>query len=282
MSVAAQSGQESGPRARGRRPEAALRGAGRFAVLLALCAPALAADWGRVTVSGTSVTLENSRVRARYGEYMTPDVGPKDAIVELAILPGGFNLAGRIDSRAASHSKGKANRISTIEIVRDDAQRKTARLDFGGAAVQEVSIYPDAPWLEITYQRHDVNIFDTAGPKLEYEIFGAAEWATACGWTDPYPAYPDNYYRSEWGAPGPLGYRGRFILGAYDRASGRGYGRVMPVADVDVVKLLFSRGFEMFPHYRPRREQRSFTGYLFVVTGGAQEIIAVGKRLAER
>jgi hypothetical protein len=79
-----------------------------------------------------------------------------------------------------------------------------------------------------------------------------------------------------------LEYRGKFILGAYEKATGRGYGRVMPIADVDVVKLLFSRGFEMFPHYQPRREQRSFTGYLFVATGGAEEIVALGKRLAER
>lgn len=259
----------------------------RFAAVLLACAAAGAADWGSVAVVNTgdrSVVLENSRIRVRYGQYMTSDVGTKDAIVELVRKPDSVNLAGRIDSRSASHSKGKANRLSSVEILRDGADRKTVRLDFGdGAAVQDVSIYPDAPWIEIAYHRHDVNIFDTAGPKLEYEIVGAAEWAKECGWGDVrYPPYPDNYYRREWGSPGPLEYRGHFILGAYNRASGRGYGRVMPSSDVDVVKLLFSRGFEMFPHYQPRREQRSFTGYLIVVAGGAEEIVQLGKTLADR
>lgn len=254
--------------------------------LLAIVGALGAADWGRIELpSGPDrgVTLENSRLKVRYGQYTAKDVGAKDAIVELVIKPGGENLAGRIDSRSANGSKGKSNRLTKVEVVRDGADRKTVRLDYGdGAAVEDVSIAPDAPWIEITYRHHDVNIFDTAGPKLEYAIFGAAEWATARQWSAAYPAYPESYYRKEWSAPGPLEYRGHFILGAYDPATGRGYGRVMPTADIDVVKLLFSRGFEMFPHYQPRRPQRDFTGYLFVVTGGAAEIPRTGKALAER
>lgn len=246
----------------------------------------LAADWGsvRATSGGErGATLENSRIRVRYGSYQASDVGPKDAIVELVIKPAGVNLAGRIDSRSANGSKGQSNRLSAVEVVRDGADRKTVLLDYGeGTAVEEVSIYPDAPWLEITYQHHDVNIFDTPKPKLEYEVYGAAEWAKSRGWTERYPAYPESYYRKEWSAPGPLEYRGQFILGAYDPSTGNGYGRVMPVEHVDVVKLLFSRGFEMFPHYQPRRPQASFTGYLFVVTGGADEIVRRGKELADR
>jgi hypothetical protein len=254
----------------------------RIALLFAVSLAASAADWGSITTAEHSVVLENARIRVRYGEYQSSDVGPKDAIVELAAKPGGPNLAGRIDSRSASHSKGKANRITASAILHDGADRKTVRLDFGGEAVQEVSIYPDAPWIEITYLNHDVNIFDTAGPKLAYEIFGADQWAAARGWKERYPAYPESYYRREWSAAGPLEYLGKFVMGAYDPARGNGYGRVMPTADVDVVKLLFSRGFEMFPHYQPRREQRPFTGYLFVVTRGAAEVLEMGKRLAER
>jgi hypothetical protein len=258
----------------------------RVALLLLIATLAYAADWGRVTVSNDGergAILENSRLRIRYGQYITKDVGPKDAIVELVVKPGTENLAGRIDSRSANSSKEKANRLTSVQLLHDGDDRKTVRLDYGdGSAVQDVSIYPDEPWIEITYLHHDVNIFDTAGPKLEYEVYGAKEWAAARNWQEVYPAYPESFYRKEWGAPGPLDYWGYFILGAYDPATGRGYGRVMPSADVDVIKLLFSRGFEMFPHYRPRRPQRSFTGYLFVVTGGAREILERGKALAER
>jgi hypothetical protein len=258
----------------------------RLACFLLLATLAGAADWSRVAVSNTGdrgAILENSRLRVRYGQYQTPDVGPKDAIVELVAKPGTENLAGRIDSRSANSSKLKANRLTNVELLHDGEDRKTLRLDYGdGSAVQDVTIYPDEPWIEITYRHHDVNIFDTAGPKLQYEVYGAAEWAAARNRQEIYPAYPESFYRKEWGAPGPLEYRGYFILGAYDPATGRGYGRVMPSADVDVVKLLFSRGFEMFPHYQPRRPQRDFTGYLFVVTSGPQEIQARGKALAER
>lgn len=253
---------------------------------LACAVAATAADWGRVSVTDTGdrgATLENSRLLVRYGSYLSKDVGAKDAIVDLIIKPGTQNLAGRIDSRSANGSKGKSNRLTCVEVLRDTQDRKTVRLDYGdGTAVQDVTIYPDAPWIEITYHHHDVNIFDTAGPKLEYAVFGAAEWAASRQWPQPYPAYPEGFYRKEWDAPGPLAYNGHFILGAYDPATGRGYGRVMPSDDVDVIKLLFSRGFEMFPHYQPRRPQRSFTGYLFVVTGGAEEILSLGKKLAER
>jgi len=258
----------------------------RVLLLLAVVWPLAAADWGRVSVvneGDRGATLENSRIRVRYGRYEAKDDGPKEAIVELTILPGGRNLAGRIDSRSANSSKGKANRLSSVSVAHDAVDRKTVHLDYGeGSAVQDVSIYPDAPWIEITYFHHDVNVFDTAGPELVYEAFGAADWAKSRGWQESYPAYPESYYRREWSPPGGLEYRGQFILGAYERATGLGYGRVMPVEHVDVVKLLFSRGFEMFPHYQPRRPQAAFTGYLFVVTGGAAEILTRGKELAER
>ncbi len=258
----------------------------RLAICLLGATGAVASDWGSVSIVNAGdrgATLENARLRVRYGKYLAGDVGPKEAMVELTVKPGSENLAGRIDSRSANGSKGKSNRLTGVSILHDGSDRKSVHLDYGdGSAVQDVSIFPDSPWLEITYHHHDVNIFDTAGPKLEYEIFGAAEWASGRNWPAPYPAYPESYYRREWTVPGPLEYHGCFILGAYDAASGRGYGRVMPVADVDVIKLLFSRGFEMFPHYQPRRTQRSFTGYLFVVTGGGREILATGKALAER
>ncbi len=239
-------------------------------------------DWGRVTATDSGdrgAVLENSRFRVRYGKYMSSDVGPKDAIVELIIKPGAENWAGRIDSRSANGSKLKANRLTSVTVLHDGADRKTVHLDYGdGSAVQDVTIYPDQPWLEITY--HDVNIFDTASRELTYVINGAEAWQAARGWTVTYPAYPESYYRREWDAPGPLESNGSFVLGAYDPATGRGYGRVMPAADIDVIKLLFHRGFEMFPHYQPRRPQRSFTAYLFPVTGGAEEIPTTGKRLA--
>ena len=53
----------------------------------------------------------------------------------------------------------------------------------------------------------------------------------------------------------------------------------MPVEHIDIIKLLWGKGFELFPHFH--REHESFTGYLFVFTGGKQGALELGKRIVE-
>lgn len=67
-------------------------------------------------------------------------------------------------------------------------------------------------------------------------------------------------------------------MGVYNTTNSRGFGKVMPVSAINVVKLLWSRGIEQFPYYYSTHQP--YTSYLYVVTGGADEIISVGQAIA--
>jgi hypothetical protein len=69
-------------------------------------------------------------------------------------------------------------------------------------------------------------------------------------------------------------------MGIYNKANGHGYGRLMPVAHLEVIKLLFKRGFEMFPCVF--RDHEPFTGYLYLCQGGAKGAVRTGQQLAEK
>ena len=68
------------------------------------------------------------------------------------------------------------------------------------------------------------------------------------------------------------------ILGAYNRQTGLGFGRVFPVQDANYIKLL-NMGFEVFANWG--QAHRRFTSYLYAVTGGPDELMAVGKAIAD-
>ncbi len=227
--------------------------------------------------------FDNAQLHVRYGSYESKDVGAKDAIVEMWRKPDDRNVANRVDSRSANGSKGRSNRLTGVKIIADCASYKTVQLNYGdGAAVEDVTLHGGASWLEIVYRHHDVNVFDIGSQTGTYEITGAPQWQSSRGWPATYPPYPDSYYRKEWGEATGLVHNGWYVMGVFDPATGAGFGRVMPNEDIDVVKLLFRKGFEMFPHYQPHRAQRPFPGYLFAVAKGRDEIEATGKQLAGR
>jgi hypothetical protein len=71
-------------------------------------------------------------------------------------------------------------------------------------------------------------------------------------------------------------------MGVFNPQNGQGYGRVMPVEPVDIIKLLFEGrncGFEVFPYYN--REHKPFDTYLFPVTGGAEGVLSLGQRIVD-
>ena len=47
-----------------------------------------------------------------------------------------------------------------------------------------------------------------------------------------------------------------------------------------IIKLLWKRGFELFPNFRRRKEP--FASYLFFVTQGPEEILPTGRKIADR
>ena len=217
-----------------------------FLCLLSCSCASTRTDWGSVTVGERAAVLESSRLYVRYARYYKGD--DKDAIVDLIIKDADENWGAKIDSRA-----GDEKLVSTA-IVCDGPERKTVRLEYEKGTTEEVSIFPDSPVLEITYLAHDVNIFDQSRFTGEWVIYGAEDWLTQRRGLGPmehipenerpvregmYPGHPDSYYRKSWAPPDALNYHGFYIMGLHDPETGRGYGRVMPVEHVDVIKLLF-------------------------------------------
>lgn len=77
-----------------------------------------------------------------------------------------------------------------------------------------------------------------------------------------------------------MDYKGWYVLGVYDPENGRGFGRVVPADVMTYIKLLWGRGLEFFPHWRG--EWQPYTAYLFAVAGGREEILTLGKSIADR
>jgi hypothetical protein len=260
-------------------------------------------SWGKVVIDQDNdgsirVSLENSKVLC---EYSLVDCGSeegfegsirrfinKTAKEDQAQAPGG-DIDGRIDAAAWRGAITKAY-ISDVE---DESM--TVHLDFtpikGSIARQEVTIYRDRSWIKVHYIDWLVNIVDIAHPggtdQGQYQFYGAENWKR------PYMFYENIYFCryaddigymniTEVDDPEPISYKGWFIMGVFNPANGRGYGRVAPVEAVDIIKLLFEDrncGFELFPYYN--REHEPFSIYLFVVTGGAEGVIATGKRIVD-
>ena len=260
--------------------------------------------WGRVSIDRDKkghleVILENSRIFCRYGykkvrideKSIEPDI--QSFIIDLTLKTVNENQVGleavnenRIDAAAWRGI------LTNASIICDQGDKKTVRLTWKGwegpdPVIQEVSIFKDSPYLKIDYNEWCVNIVDIADPggcKMgEYEIFGAYEWKRE------YVFHHKTYYNgsdNDCGcdipkeSPGPLVYKGHFIMGVYNRENGRGFGRVVPEKDIDIIKLLWGKGFELFPQFG-RLPHKPFSSYLYVVMEGREEILAVGKQLAD-
>ncbi len=269
--------------------------------------------WGRVSVGKDAdghweALLENSRIRAHYrwgivmtGEGEGREAQPQSYIREFVLKAADENQGHWLDS--AAHRTV----LTDASVVRDEAQVKTVRLEwetvhgFEGPAVSEVSIFPDQPYLRIDYlQAGFPHICDLGHPggatKGTYAIYGAEEWQTVRRGIDNaelrahpnehhrltddlFPIYPNPLIDRGWG-PTPMDYKGWYILGVYNPQNGRGFGRVVPADVMTYIKLLWGRGLEFFPYWRG--QWRPYTAYLFAVDGGREEILTLGKSIADR
>jgi len=264
-----------------------IRTRGVMAILLAgallpSCGCTPARDWGRVAAArhgqNWDVVLENEYLLARY----TPDDADgtvKDRITEFRLKSRDRSVANALDGRNATDNTA-VFRVTKAGVERQDAERKTVRLAFD-KRVEHVSILRYSPVLEIGYDQGGHNL-DCGIAGTNYVFYGQDAWQQLRGWDRKHPKFQDqydptgSYYRSEWGGPGPLACNGWMIMGVYDDA-GYGAGMLLPAAAVKWIKLVGwgdRWGFERWtagPH----------KAYLFPVSGGAVEILAIGKVLAE-
>ena len=247
------------------------------------------------------VILENSQIYVKYAPYYTNH--NEFAIKEFRIKSAanenqvGIGLYKYLD---ADSGRGA---LFSASIVYSGTDRKTVRLiwvdefnDPTKKITQEVTIFGNSRYLKINYSdvQYGINVVDlgtpggtTAGTHVAYGH---------SGWNRGYitfqdPSYFGSYYNryppdgvNDPTDGGSLNYNGNFIVGVYNSSNGRGFARVMPVADISIIKLLLypstRRGLELFPH--PFLQTHlPFTGYLYVVTGGESEILSVGKQLAD-
>ncbi|KXK30711.1 MAG: hypothetical protein UZ01_01223 [Candidatus Brocadia sinica] len=264
---------------------------GILGFLFILSFPSFAQEWGSISIGtdtdgALEVSLENSKIRLKYGRFFGGH-HYEHAIKDLVIKSVNEDQAGFYLDACANRGT-----LTTAVVVQDDANVKTVRLEWdNGAKVSEVSIYPDSHYIKTKYLKYGINIVDQGSPggggssSGVYEIYGASEWKRG------YVIYPNIYFDrypgdvgyqniTEIDQPGPLDYHGWFIMGVYNEANGRGFGRVAPVSQIDIIKLLWKTGFELFPTFS--RPHSPYTGYLFVVTGGgANEILSRGRNLAD-
>ncbi len=246
------------------------------------------------------VILENSQIYVKYLRFTDNHV--QFAIKELKIKSASNeNQAGTGQYNYMDADAGRWD-ISSASIIYNGTDRKTVRLVWYGKnndpsrlITHEVSIFPNSRYLKINYinVKYGTNVVDLGEP-------GGTEAGTHVayghsGWirdyiTHTYPLYHGSYYNRypndgvyDPVNGGSLNYNGHFIVGVYNPTNGRGFARTMPVVATSIFKLLLEtykrRGLEMFP-YPFGQSHPSFTGYLYVVTGGSSEILTVGKQLA--
>lgn len=224
------------------------------------------------------VILENTDLRVRYAYVAGPP--EQTPIVD-------FVLKSVNQDQAGNYLDGSGGRgvMTAAALKYSGPDKKTVRLEWNnGAIIQEVSLFPDGAFLQIDYLKHSVDVLDLGAPgqiRDGYYVFhGGADWRRA------YVRHPESYYNRHPGEGsdpadgGSLNDNGYFVGAVYDPAGGRGYGRVMPVGAVDIIKLIGGYGLQHLPYYRQTKQP--YTGYLFGFTGGPEQALALGGQLAAR
>lgn len=265
------------------------------------------------------VTLENSQIFLEYGYRVVENTGegmlqkfyskeyPDENIPHT--LEGAAHR-GVIQNAEIIHD-GSNKKTVRIEW----APQVGIKEKYNRPAVTEISIFPDSRYFQLDYKSfcypHICDIGHPGGLAFKraadttaqgtYIIYGAEAWqqlreemdATDLRdhenphsrlTNDLYPCYPNPLIDKGWidVSENPLSYKGWYIMGVYHPVNGRGFGRVIPVKEVPVIKLLWGKGFEYFPFWNESGETKPFTSFMFAVTDGPEDIIPFGKKLVDK
>jgi S-layer homology domain len=247
------------------------------------------------------VILENSQIYVKYEAYT--HLNDEFAIKEFKIKSAGNENQVGVGSYNYFDADSGRWGLKSASIIYNGADKKTVRLIWYGERndpikdiTHEVTIFGDSKYLKIDYinVKYGINVVDlglpggtSAGTHVAYGHSGWDRDYITFQESGPFfGSYYNRYPPDGVNDPvdgGSLNYNGNFIVGVYNSSNGRGFGRVMPVADTSIFKLLLTpttrRGLEMFPHPF-LKSHNPFTGYLYVVTGGESEMLSMGKQLA--
>jgi hypothetical protein len=257
----------------------------------------------RIEIGGGNsyVIIENSQLRARFEPFFADfsQFGIRSLILK---WPGHAEQVCCGTNRYMGTDAGRGP-LESATILYDGIDRKTIEMVWrnkhnSAAALltHEVSIYPNQRFIRTDYidVRNGLNIIDIGQPggiiNGVHIAYGGDTWVrgyvtrdyvpTVGGYYNRYP--PDGVNDPADG--GSLNYNGHFIVGVYNPGNGVGFGRVGPVADMGIIKLLISEGqrngLEFFPH--PFFQSHApFTDYIYFVDGGETEMMADGQQLAD-
>jgi hypothetical protein len=250
-------------------------------------------NWGEIRIDDVNhtVELENERILVRYGNYVDENT-TRFAILDFIIKTDEFgNVLNEDQINLYGDAVAERGDLTNAYISYNGADKKTVHLEWelfqGGTSpyITEVTIYPNSTFLQIDYISYGINVVEIGVPggtsTGTYVAYGAA------GWVRGYDLYPDYYYSRHFPSNGgtdpadggSLNYNGSFIVGVYNSANDRGFGRTLPVARGNTLNLLFSRGLEFYTNLN--EPHVPFTSYLYAVTGGESEILSLGQQLVD-
>ena len=262
---------------------------------------------GRDHSGGMSVSLENDLLTLRYS-YILPSDAESPECSETMIrdcrlkafpdenIAAAYGLDGAAHRglcRAADGIDG-GNGYETVRLTWDPVPTRVK--NHPGPAISDIILWKDRPWLKIVHRNFCfAHICDIGSPGglaagvVEADCGGA--YAIHGFEKEQPPLYEDCLYWIEDGCmgctgahahpdgfavdPGPLSYKGWFVMGVYNRQNGRGYGRLLPVAQTLVVKLLWNKGFELFPRHE------EVVSYLYFFEGAAAGALKAGTALVD-
>lgn len=238
------------------------------------------------------VLLENSQLRVR---YEVTEGGTQFYITEFTLKEVDQDQVGNGYMDAAQ----ERGTLLSAQLLSDGTDKKTVRLEWASkptspfpdqTVIQDVTIYPNSPFLEITHVKSTWGFYfgDLARPggvnSGQHVAYGGDAWLR--GYDAMYPNYYYNRFPGDGvddpANGGSLNYNDHFIVGVYNPGNGEGFGRVLPIADTRIIRLLFNtslrQGFDFYP---PDPGHAPYVSYLFGVTNGAEEILARGQQLAD-
>ncbi len=259
-----------------------------------------------ISESLSFVRLINSEISVEYGGFH--GANPENlqfAVKSLVIKDTGLEQMGPSDFLGAGAGIGP---IDSATVIFDGTDRKTVRMIWNrwnvgsqtevptSKIIRDITIYANQKFLKVDFvdMQWAANIADKllpGGTSTGVHIaHGGEDWARGY-LTHNEP--PHGLFYSRYGDDGvfdpvdggPLNYNGHFITAVYNASNGQGFGRVMPIADTHVIKLLFSpdarRGLE-FQNYPFLNPHPPFSGWMYVFTSGAAEAMTVGRQLVDR
>lgn len=264
------------------------------------------------------VVMENRRLLLEYGYREIEGTGEglmkKFFLKEFSSENIPHTFEGAAHRGMIQNAKILVNRPAVKKVRIEWAPQAGIKQKYDRPAVTEVSIFPNQNFVKLDYKTfcypHICDIghpggipFKTASDTTargEYVIYGARKWQQLRAqinapelWQhenphhrltdDLFPCYPNPLIDHNWvRTENPLSYRGWYILGVYNPANGRGFGRVIPADIVPVIKLLWGKGFELFPFWNQDGITEPFTSYVFISTNGADGILKLGKSLVDQ